>query len=60
MDPQTNPLHHIETKLSRQPTKEKMIEIKNNYPSIRLGVFTKDEDNIIQEYWSKFQRVHMF
>lgn len=37
-----------------------MIEIKNNYPSIRLGIFTKDEDNIIQEYWSKFQQVHMF
>lgn len=34
-----------------------MKEIKMNYPLLKLGVFTKEEDNIIRKYWSKFQQV---
>ncbi|VVC32566.1 Hypothetical protein CINCED_3A025486 [Cinara cedri] len=52
----TNPLHYVETKLSRQPKKEELDKIRKQFPLLKLGVFNKDEDNIIREYWSKFQQ----
>lgn len=52
-----NKIHFIETSLSRLPTKREMDIIKKHNPLIKLRVFNKDEDNIIREYWSKFQKV---
>lgn len=50
----------METQLSKQPSKTKMCEFKQLNPSLRLGVFTKEEDNLILQYWHKFQQVHIF
>lgn len=52
-----NKIHFIETTLSRLPNKSKMDIIKKHNPLIKLRVFNKDEDNMIREYWSKFQKV---
>ncbi|XP_060878362.1 MATH and LRR domain-containing protein PFE0570w-like [Metopolophium dirhodum] len=51
-----NKIHFIETTLSRLPNKSKMDIIKKHNPLIKLRVFNKDEDNIIREYWSRFQK----
>ncbi|XP_015372907.1 PREDICTED: uncharacterized protein LOC107168120 [Diuraphis noxia] len=51
-----NKIHFLETTLCRLPNKHKMDIIKKQNPLIKLGVFNKDEDNMIQEYWSKFQK----
>ncbi|XP_060836629.1 protein PFF0380w-like [Rhopalosiphum padi] len=51
-----NKLHFIETTLSRPPCKEKMNIIKKLNPQVKLRVFNSEEDNMIREYWSKFQK----
>ncbi|XP_008181167.2 putative uncharacterized protein DDB_G0282133 [Acyrthosiphon pisum] len=51
-----NKIHFIETTLCRLPNKSKMDIIKKHNPLIKLRVFNKDEDNMIREYWSKFQK----
>uniref|UniRef100_A0A2S2QTS4 Uncharacterized protein n=2 Tax=Sipha flava TaxID=143950 RepID=A0A2S2QTS4_9HEMI len=51
-----NKIHYVETTLSKFP-KNKIIEkIKELNPSIKLGVFNEDEDNLIKKYWLKFQQ----
>lgn len=50
-------MHFIETTLSRLPDKNKLDIIKKQNPQIKLRVFNIDEDNLIREYWSKFQKV---
>jgi len=47
----------METTLCRLPNKNKMDIIKEKNPLIKLRIFNKDEDNMIREYWSKFQKV---
>lgn len=51
-------MHYVETKLSRQPNKNTLQNIKEIYPLIKLGAFNKDEDDIIRKYWYKFKQVH--
>ncbi|KAL5234936.1 hypothetical protein ACI65C_002346 [Semiaphis heraclei] len=53
---QENTIHFMETTLSRLPNKNKMDIIKKKNPLIKLRIFNKDEDNMIREYWSKFQK----
>lgn len=50
----------METQLSKQPSKNKMHEFKQLNPSLKSGVFTEEEDNLILQYWHKFQQVHIF
>lgn len=50
----------METQLSKQPSKTKMCAFKQLNPLLRLGVFTKEEDNLILQYWHKFQQVNIF
>lgn len=52
-----NKIHFIETNLGRPPSKEKMNIIKKLNPQVKLRVFNIEEDNLIREYWSKFQKV---
>lgn len=47
----------METTLAAYLSEEKMKIIKEINPSVKLGVFNNDEDNIILKYWSKFQKV---
>ncbi|CAH1710768.1 unnamed protein product [Aphis gossypii] len=51
-----NKIHFIETNLGRPPSKEKMNIIKKLNPQVKLRVFNIEEDNLIREYWSKFQK----
>ncbi|XP_022169602.1 protein PFF0380w-like [Myzus persicae] len=53
---QENKIHFMETTLSRLPNKLKMDIIKKHNPLIKLRVFNEDEDRMIREYWSKFQK----
>lgn len=55
-----NKIHFIETALGRPPSKEKMNIIKKLNPHVKLRVFNIEEDNLIREYWSKFQKVFIF
>lgn len=52
-----NKIHFIETRLCKHPSKEKMNIIKKLNPQVKLRVFNIEEDNLIREYWSKFQKV---
>lgn len=54
-----NKIHYVETALSRQPNKLEMAKIQKLNPFVKLGVFNKEEDNIIRKYWSNFQQVHI-
>lgn len=52
-----NKIHYMENTLSRQPNQKLMKVIKEHNPKLKLGVFSKDEDAKIREYWCKFQKV---
>lgn len=52
-----NKIHYIETALTSQLDKEKMNLINQLNPAFKSGRFSKEEDNMIHKYWSKFKQV---
>lgn len=56
---QNNKIHYLETGLTSQLDKKKINLIYQLNPAFKSGRFSKEEDNIIHKYWSKFKEVCM-